>query len=341
MGRSSAALSLKDSRPVRIYRYRDTWIIPRLVIVNRGVWVATGPLTFAMGTPELAAALRRAHSTEPEDIGMVDLDQFLKEHGLVTALKARSDRELRGKVMKFHLDLTRKGVLVLSERREDTAGIFRKAGRARSFRRDDFEGVAAFLVGKFAGAKPSIELPMRIPFKTGWFTIRAKDEQAVAKVLRLRRIKPATWDKGMPTAVGQNGKLFLAPPVRDQVLAVGQWCLGEGTLRSLNRLVKLLKRLSARFGEAQAFATHRVSEYCHWMRAKDGQMVRVFAFCGDTGGVILDEGRPDAVERKALKRSSPSEPGEETVFAIAAGWGVDAAQLPLKPESVGLLGEKS
>lgn len=338
MGRSRRAWSLKESRPVRIYNYRRQWVVPRLVIVNEGVWVAAGPLTYADCTSELAAALRKAHGSKPADLGMVDLDRFLAKHGLATALGAKSEHELRGKIAKWHLDLDRKGRLVLTERREDDAGIFRKTGRARSFRRGDFEGVAASLVRNFARRKPPANLTVRIPFKTGWFVIRSNDERIVAKALRLKRVKLATWDEGIAAVVSQRDRLFLTPTVRNRVLAVGQWCLGEGTPRSVERLIRILERLSIQFGEAQAFATHRVSEYCHWIRAKKGHLVRAFAFCGDTGGVILDKGRPDAVERKALKRSAY--PDEEAVFAIAAGWGVAPTEIPLKPESVGLLGEK-
>ncbi len=96
-----------------------------------------------------------------------------------------------------------------------------------------------------------------------------------------------------------------------------------------------LAGLSRTFGEAQKFATHRVTEYHEWQRWVAGATTRRFAYSGVSGEVHFDEGSRGEAEEGLLSQASIEAdhwdaveyPDEEVVMTIARAWSVDPTAL--------------
>ena len=102
---------------------------------------------------------------------------------------------------------------------------------------------------------------------------------------------------------------------------------------SLDTVSRDVANLSSAFGEAQAFATHRVIEYHHWMLAKSGHLIRCFAYIGETGRLLANTGTLTDAESKIKLFKLPQErwqPNESDVMAVAADWSFDPTQLTSK-----------
>jgi hypothetical protein len=67
---------------------------------------------------------------------------------------------------------------------------------------------------------------------------------------------------------------------------------------AVEAISKDIVTLSATFGEAQGFASHRVIEYHHWMLARNGRLVRCFAYIGETGELLANNGSLTDAEHK-------------------------------------------
>jgi hypothetical protein len=76
---------------------------------------------------------------------------------------------------------------------------------------------------------------------------------------------------------------------------------GRRDRQSIESLEKQLADLSSTFGEAHAYATHRVIEYHHWMLARNGILLRSFAYLGETGEVLSNTGPVTVTELKLGK----------------------------------------
>lgn len=169
--------------------------------------------------------------------------------------------------------------------------------------------------------------PLPFGYKLGWFTVRSSAPGAVAAALGLVGTRAAGWDEGV-TAIYAAGadEVFVTPALAGWVLAAGPWALGRGGAPGVQAIAELTRTLSVRFGEAQAFATQRTVEYHHWLRARQGVVERVFAYLGEEGAILANEGELTAAER-ALDWAvqSPAEwlPNEEDVLRVAGAWSVN------------------
>lgn len=142
-----------------------------------------------------------------------------------------------------------------------------------------------------------------------WLALRNSDRSKVAEAMSTR-----------------NLTMNVLEPERDWTLATGK--LPEAPDPAL---MALLTELSREFGEALYFATYRIVEYHAWARAREGRVVRAFAYLGESGEVLLNQGRPTAAEIEAgLEPDAVDEwtPDDDTVFAIARAWGIDPAEVP-------------
>lgn len=195
-----------------------------------------------------------------------------------------------------------------------------------------------------------------VPFgpKCTWLAVRAESAPAVAEQLGLVEAQSASWAEGVhagyqgrrsPAFAGRRSTVFVTPPVEGWVLVLGTTDRLEAD--------ELLTGLSARWGEAQRFATHRGASAGGWALARAGRVVRALAF-GD-GLVASAEGEPTAVERDLGLSRIPGEPGapvagdeeepcldEAEVLRVAAAWSLDPSTLegrdgPCEPGVVGRL----
>jgi hypothetical protein len=201
---------------------------------------------------------------------------------------------------------------------------------------------------------PSVSsLPEPFGYKIAWFAVRSEDPRKVAAALELTNVQPAGWKYGVAHAYGDVDKdyrVFVSPPVRGWVLALGLPILFEADDHAKTRMIEL----SRKFGEAQFFGSMRVSDVYVWGKAVDGRVVRYF-YEGDGNRRVegketseevglafrfFDESSPEAKDPKYWERKDLRFPGEECVLQVAAKWSIDPSQLDkmgLEP-SQGLIG---
>jgi len=184
--------------------------------------------------------------------------------------------------------------------------------------------------------------PVPFGYKTGWVTVKSVDTAKLVSSFSVRSPRSATWQEGIDAA--HKGDLaFFTPPVDRWVCAVGELALGQGDRASVESLAKRVVELSSKFDEAHAYGTHRVIEYHHWMVAKEGRLLRCFAYFGESGKVLANEGPLTAAERKLRFFNLPQEhwqPNETDVMAIASDWSFDPTRLSSRsgPAKLGVLG---
>lgn len=185
--------------------------------------------------------------------------------------------------------------------------------------------------------------PEPFGFKIGWIAVRSTDIRAVAESLPIRSQSPANWHDGIETAY-RGGSVFITPPVNGWISIVGDWAMGteerrpvlsvsvqsEVTHRSVEMIARIVADLSAKFDEAQGYATHRVTEYHHWILAKQGRVVRCFGYMGESGEIVCQTGAVTEAEKKLQYASKPPDrwlPDEQDVMTVASGWSFDPTKL--------------
>lgn len=194
-------------------------------------------------------------------------------------------------------------------------------------------------------------------YKMGWFAIRNASRDKILSALGLTIIEEIGWDEGIDTIHSEYDEIvFVTPPVNDWTFVVGQWTADPGEKDSVHDIEKLITNLSMQFEEVQAFATYHVVEYHHWMLAKNGLLVRSFAYLGESGEVLTNKGELTQIEKSydwdQLDESEwlPDEetgmeeldedvwfPNEETVMEIAGSWSINPTTFEeLSLEELGL-----
>lgn len=169
--------------------------------------------------------------------------------------------------------------------------------------------------------------PEGFGFKTSWFAVRAFEPAPVLDALEFGEGIPANWSSGLAATYGRpqdsEAWMFLSPPIGGWVLVVSS-SLPYPTNETHHDIGKkfdlLFSRLMSRFEDVQFFGSHRVVEFAAWARALRGKPLRIFAWTGSEGTVLVNTGEQTAEEAKLgftdLSGLSPSDAGEK-IFAIA------------------------
>jgi hypothetical protein len=177
--------------------------------------------------------------------------------------------------------------------------------------------------------------------------VRDVHPEELAAVLGLKRIRRLPWKEGIDAAYERNARgVFVSPAVSRWTLVIGHKIASAEDNQFNPSFRATLETLSQRFGEAQAFGTHRVIEYHLWMLAKNGQLLRSFEYIGERGEILDDFGTRTPVEQDLSFFEEPREewfPSESDVMQVAGAWSLDPTKLTAEsgPAEYGLFGEPS
>jgi hypothetical protein len=205
---------------------------------------------------------------------------------------------------------------------------------------------------------PLPDTPVPFGYKMAWIALRTTDMAAVVAALGLRDSKPATWSEGLKRVYEYSADVFVTPPLGSWILAVG-FPLGSLSDKGMRlSIAPLLEGLSQGFGDAQYFCTHRVVGLHVWARAQHGRLVRGYAYVGERGETLWDEGpltqdernlgfsffderSPEARQDDYWTPKDLTYPDEACVMQIAAAWSIDPTTLDeqFKEPGFGALGQ--
>jgi hypothetical protein len=202
-------------------------------------------------------------------------------------------------------------------------------------RRNILAGALALFRGTLLGQKKSSPAvasgPVAFGYKMAWLAVKSGKLADLVSYLNLKDSRSVPWDKGIALAYDDSAKLvFVTPPIHGWVLVVGWAAAAIADAEPVKSFYSTISKMSARFGEVQAFATHRIVDYHLWMMAKDGHVIRSLAYLGERGELLDNMGALTEAERKLAFSKEPPEqwnPNEEDVMTVAAGWSLDPTKL--------------
>jgi hypothetical protein len=174
--------------------------------------------------------------------------------------------------------------------------------------------------------------PEPFGFKMRWVSVKSGSVDEVVRVLSMGSPRKASWKDGIECAY-QLRQVFVAPPIQGWVSIVG---FASGDFEGQDEVAAAKRRIgmvTPHFQSVCAFATHRVVEYHQWIRATGGRINRCFAYLGERGEVLCNEGKVTDVERQLSFGNKPAdewEPYQEDVMTVAGGWAYDPSTLSAK-----------
>jgi hypothetical protein len=190
-------------------------------------------------------------------------------------------------------------------------------------------------------------------YKNAWIAARGSRPAAVAEALGLRNVRAVAWDAGLAASSHDaSSAVFVTPAIDGWVLGVGcpLFTLADERAPVVGqRVAEWAARLQT---EVQYFCTHRVVEAHAWVRARPSGLERAYAYLGESGEKLLDEGQP-TVEERALgfaffdpgspeaeaegywEREDLAYATEEHVLLLASRWSLDPTSLDARDIEVG------
>src|SRR3954469_12222888 len=99
-----------------------------------------------------------------------------------------------------------------------------------------------------------------------WWAVRSDSPMAVAELLGLHQVHPASGNDPIWEAACREGSdaLFLTEPLDGWVLVIGRWAVGADPVDLRHQLMWT----AALAGEAQAFCIDSETGRHHWLRAR-------------------------------------------------------------------------
>jgi hypothetical protein len=168
--------------------------------------------------------------------------------------------------------------------------------------------------------------PVPFGYKCAWLAIKNPNPEAVVNALGLVGAQKCGWKKGIEAAY--RGEFFITPAVNGWVLVVSIALPEIPDKKGEDRLLPLIAALGQRFHEVQYFGTHRIVEYHGWAKALEGKIVRRYAFLGERGETLCNEGPLTQEERKLdLIYSDSKHPSELDVMKLAGAWSINPKTL--------------
>jgi hypothetical protein len=182
--------------------------------------------------------------------------------------------------------------------------------------------------------------PVAFGYKNLWFAVKTNNKEQLAGLLDLDVLGNSNWQNGVEQAY--DNRVFITPEVDGWTLVCGDGLLSLVEKESAD--IAILNKLSAKYGEAQYFYTHRVTEYHIWAKSLNGKVIRYYSYMGERGENMRVEGEPSeaekglklintfSVEAKAenyFEREDLVIPDESMVMAIAKAWSISPVELPV------------
>lgn len=121
-----------------------------------------------------------------------------------------------------------------------------------------------------------------------WLAIKSTDLNAVQAALRLHHPRPCPWLEGM----AQAHNLFISPPVDGWILVTGGALPEPG--EDVDACFRFILNLSRELGEVQFFEAQRMLHHHAWVKARDGRVIRAYAWAGET---VWNQGRLTRAEK--------------------------------------------
>jgi hypothetical protein len=168
--------------------------------------------------------------------------------------------------------------------------------------------------------------PVPFGYKCAWLAIKTDQPDAVVTTLGLVGAQKSNWAKGI--AAAYNGDVFVTPVIQGWVLVVSLSIPEIVDEKREDQLTPLIRILGKRFRDVQYFGTHRVVEYHGWLRAVDGEIVRRYAYLGERGEALCNDGRLTDDEKKlGLVYDDSKFPSEQDVMKLAGAWSINPTML--------------
>src|SRR5690348_8686058 len=155
------------------------------------------------------------------------------------------------------------------------------------------------------------DLPQAFGYKISWFAVKSSDPAAVLDALEISDATPSNWESGLAVVYASSGNdswLFVSPPISGWILAIStSWAYpvameAESQTEYQNGIGKrfdvLFSRLMKKFDDVQFLGSHRVVEFVTWARALNGKPMRIFAWSGSDGEVLMNFGEQTPEEAK-------------------------------------------
>ncbi|MCD8351341.1 MAG: hypothetical protein LUC93_12100 [Planctomycetaceae bacterium] len=174
--------------------------------------------------------------------------------------------------------------------------------------------------------------PMAFGYKTVWMAVPSGDREEVALALGFRKLEWMIWSDGLGKALEYfSVHVAVLPPMHGWVIVVGD------VLPTPDLDNPLFHTISRRFGEVQAFANHRVSDFYAWARWRDGKLVRRVVY----GDEMIQVGDGEWVEEDILTSTTGDEGwvhiDEEDVHTVAREWSFSPLDIEDDPPNDALL----
>jgi len=180
-----------------------------------------------------------------------------------------------------------------------------------------------------------------------WVAVKTRNPRAVQAALGLRNSRSCSWLEGLAT----EGKVFITPPIKGWTLVTGTG-LPEPS-DDIDACFRFVVDLSRKLGRVQFFNASRFSKHHAWVDARNGRVVRAYAWAGKT---LWNQGRETGAEKELdLKCYGCTEAAQQTQCAeteqaarnvervpmLAARWGFDPSWIDERSikQQGGMVGE--
>jgi hypothetical protein len=337
---------------ITIQKYRDSWVLASIVEVAEGSGYLDAPPVRIIPYIDKGTLRSVIQELLEEEVSVVPrsvLDEEQDRLGIrPRAVGAKSASQYLKETRAFYLQRT-KNVLIIEEWEREDWGWHAKPQWQKKFGLDEMDKLIDYLIKK---TKPKSEkgkpvekqeqtgqitetinsasenYPVSFGYKMGWFAIRSTNIKDVVKTLKLADLRDASWEEGIDIVYRESSDehVFVTPPIKGWTLVVGFWAMGNGDTNGVRAIEKYITKLSSTCEEVQAFATHRIVEYHHWMLARKEVLIRSFAYLGERGEILSNVGDITSAEKSFkwhLLKKFKWLPGEEDVMKVAGQWSLN------------------